>query len=154
MMLELVRYSFGSASTLGLLFDATAGRKWLCYTLEDKVRETKIPEQTAIPAGEYEITLRREGGFHNRYSKAFGDIHRGMLWLRDVPGFEFILIHCGNTIRDTAGCILVGDGAAQNVTQEGSLTSSQNAYRRIYPPIAKAIEARERVVVRIVETRT
>jgi hypothetical protein len=72
-----------------------------------------------------------------------------MLWLQDVPGFEHILIHPGNRDDDTKGCILVGDSASQNITEEGSIGSSRNAYRRIYPPIAAALEAGELVIITV-----
>lgn len=150
--LELVRYSFGSDSTLGLLFDISGGgREFLCYTLEDEARDVKVPGETCIPPGTYEITLRVVGGFHGRYGAAFPGIHEGMLWLRGVENFEYILIHCGNDDDDTAGCILVGDTSQQNVTEQGFIGHSRNAYRRIYPPIAQALKAEERVVITVKE---
>lgn len=150
--LELLRYSFGVESTLGLLFDITGGgREFLCYVLEDEAREVKVPGETCIPAGTYEVTLRTEGGFHQRYAQQYPDIHKGMLWLRNVPNFEYILIHCGNTDDDTAGCLLVGDGSSQNITEDGQLQASRNAYRRIYPPLANALANGERIALTVRE---
>ena len=100
MELEVLRFSSGSDSTNGALFDVSDridGRKFLCYTLEDEQRDKKIKGETRIPAGSYEIRIRRIGGFNERYSKRFGKMHRGMLHIINVPGFEYILIHCGNT---------------------------------------------------------
>jgi len=137
MKLELLRISSQKDSTNGILFDITDGRDFLCYTLEDEARDSKIYQETRIPAGTYNITLRTEGGFHQRYSKKFPDIHQGMLWLIDVPGFEYILIHIGNTDEDTAGCILVADGQWENISRkDGFIPSSTTAYKRIYPKIA------------------
>ena len=65
--------------------------------------------ETCIPEGEYEIKLRTVGGFNERYTKKYPTMHRGMLWLQDVPGFEYILIHQGNTDEHTSGCLIVGD---------------------------------------------
>ena len=72
--------------------------------------------------------------------KKFPDIHRGMLHVLDVPGFEFILIHIGNTDADTAGCLLVGTGA---VARPGdmSIQSSTEAYRRLYPMVIGPAQA-------------
>lgn len=148
MKLEVLRYSSQKDSTLGALFDITDGKKeFLCYTLEDEYREIKIMHETRIPAGTYEITLRNFGGFHKKYSTRFPQFHKGMLWVRDVPGFQYILIHCGNDDDDTSGCLLVGDTQTNNITSDGFVGSSINAYRRIYPAIANAIEAGEKVEI-------
>ena len=81
MKLKVIRFSSQSDSTSGLLFDVTNETKFLCYTLEDERREVKVMAETRIPAGEYKIILRKEGGHHNRYIKKYGDMHKGMLWL-------------------------------------------------------------------------
>lgn len=77
--------------------------EFFCNTLEDVVREIdvngvgKIKGETAIPAGEYKVIVN--------YSPKFG---RQMPRLLNVPFFDGILIHSGNTAKDSAGCILVG----------------------------------------------
>ncbi len=141
MKLEVLRFSSDSDSTLGLLFDVTNKRKFLCFTLEDEFRKTKIEGETRIPAGEYPITLRTEGGFFEDYNERFGpQFNKGMLWVREVPGFDYILIHIGNNDDDTSGCLLVGDSQNQNITRGGFIGSSTDAYKRIYPPIANVLE--------------
>ena len=149
LQLEVVRFSSEKDSTNGLLFDITGDhREFLCYTLEDELRDQKIKGETRIPEGEYEITLRTFGGFHDRYKTRFADIHVGMLWVRDVPEFSDILIHCGNTDEDTSGCLLVGDSQENNqITKDGFIGKSTQAYKRIYPRIAEAIECGENVTI-------
>jgi len=142
MELEVLRFSSEDDSTSGLLFDITdSNRKFLAYTLEDEYREEKEIHETRIPAGTYNVTLRTEGGFHQRYVAKYGDMHKGMLWVRDVPGFEYILIHTGNTDEHTSGCLLLGDSQTNNqVKEDGFIGSSVQAYKRVYPQIAKVLE--------------
>lgn len=152
MRLEVWRLMSGLDATIGLLFETRDSHESLCFTLEDQAQPgTKVPGETRIPAGTYRITLRPEGGFHQRYAQRFPDFHKGMLWIRDVPGFEYILLHCGVTDEDTAGCVLVGDGAMQNVTRRGRLLDSELAYRRIYPPIVRTLLLGGEVSIRFVD---
>lgn len=149
MKLKLVRLSSQKESTLGALF---VDGGFSAFTLEDEFRAIKVAGETRIPAGTYEIDLRTVGGFHQRYSQRYPDLHKGMLWLRRVPGFTFILIHTGNTEKHTEGCILIGDLAQSNVPDgNGSIGSSRQAYRRFYPPVADAIERGEEVTIEIVD---
>lgn len=72
-----------------------------CDTLEpqwrDLNKEKKVRGKTAIPEGKYKIVMSP--------SAKFG---KNMPYLIDVPQFEGIMIHPGNTVKDTMGCILVG----------------------------------------------
>jgi len=122
--------------------DSTVSRifvdgKFVCFGLEDEYREEKVSSETRIPAGTYDIRLRKTGGFHSRYEKKFPDMHRGMLHVQDVPEFEYILIHIGNTDKDTAGCLLVGE---QAVTTSGEMrvNLSKSAYKKLYPMVVDA----------------
>ena len=143
MKLRVVRYLSSDDFTLGMLLDETDGKHFLCYTLEDEHREEKVMHETRIPAGTYNITLRTVGGFHGRYTNKYGDMHKGMLWVRDVPGFEYILIHTGNTDEHTSGCLIVGNTS----DRKGFIGSSVSAYKRIYPAIAEALERGEEVTI-------
>jgi hypothetical protein len=85
--------------------------------------------------------LRKEGGFHNKYKKRFAGIHKGMIEVLDVPNFNYVLFHCGNTDEDTGGCLLLGDSQENNyIIKDGFIGKSTNAYKRIYPNIAKELE--------------
>ena len=153
MQLEVLRFSSQADSTSGLLFESTdIGKKFLCYTLEDERRALKVRGETRVPAGTYKIELRKEGGFHERYTKKYPGIHRGMLHVTDVPNFEYILIHTGNTDEHTAGCLLVGDAQENNLLlPDGFVGKSVNAYKRIYPSIAKAIADGEEVTITYID---
>ena len=135
MELKLKRFSGADESTLGLIF---VEKRFHCYSLEDQWNVPKVPGETRIPAGRYQILLRTDGGMHSRYTDRF-DFHKGMLWLQDVPDFTFIYIHTGNNDDHSEGCILTGDGQVQNVTERGQVTSSVSAYTRLYKVITEAL---------------
>ena len=71
-----------------------------------------------------------------------------MLHITDVPNFEYILIHTGNTDEHTAGCLIVGAAQENNLLlPDGFVGKSVTAYKRIYPSIAKAIADGEEVTI-------
>ena len=161
MELEVIRFSSGTDSTNGILLEVDkyapaphaegyrCKRKFLAYTLEDEQRNEKVYGETRIPDGTYKLDLRKTGGYHQKFSKRCKDIHIGMLHVTNVPGFEYILIHCGNTDEHTAGCLLVGDSQENNqITKDGFIGKSTQAYKRIYPRIAEAIERGEEVIIK------
>lgn len=109
-----------------------------CFGLEDERRSVKVDGETRIPAGLYPVKLRTEGGIHPRYAKNFPDIHKGMLWLQDVPGFEWIYIHIGNKDEHTAGCILVAQDAHIGPLGTVTLKNSRLAYIAFYERVIDA----------------
>jgi LysM repeat protein len=122
--------------------DATISRisiddNFECYGLEDEYREVKVMKETRIPAGTYKVGVRTEGRFHNKYTNDYPGMHKGMLHVLDVPGFEYILIHVGNYEHNTDGCLLVG---TSRVETPGSMMvgSSVAAYKKFYPKVIDA----------------
>lgn len=96
MELRLVRDVCGADCTLGKLF---VDEKFDCYTVEDVVRPNgeKIHGKTAIPEGRYKVIVSRSPRFD-----------RDLPLLENVPNFEGVRIHPGNTAADTEGCIIPG----------------------------------------------
>ena len=144
MKYEVLRISSGKDSTSGLLFEVDNNKRtFLAYTLEDEQRDVKVWGETRIPAGTYKLKLRKEGGFHTRYLAKYGDtFHKGMIWVQDVPGFEWILWHTGNTDEHTAGCLILGNTQTNNrIAKDGFIGSSVDAYKFVYPRVAAAIES-------------
>ena len=119
------------------------------YILEDGFNNPKIMHETRIPAGTYDIAFRKVGGFHGRYATRFGDMHKGMLELQDVPNFTYILIHTGNTKEHTDGCLLCGSYYEKKGEDGFFLGSSRTKYKEIYPIIAGALENGEDVKIQI-----
>ena len=147
MKLRLQRYSSSEESTIGLLF---VNGSFECYTLEDPHQNVKIPGKTRIPAGSYDITLRNEGGMVVKYNQRFA-WHRGMLWLKDVPNFQYVYIHIGNKNEDTEGCILVAMNANNNKVEKGFISNSIAAYTRLYQKIIAAIDNNEEIILEIID---
>ena len=153
MKYEVLRVSSQKDSTSGLLFEVDNGKRtFLCYTIEDEQRDVKVWGETRIPAGTYQLELRTEGGFHNRYKSRYGDWHKGMIWVKDVPGFEYILWHTGNTDESTAGCLILGNSQESNIVKkDGFVGYSRDAYAFVYPRVAAAIESGLRVSVEYID---
>ena len=107
MTLRVIREPSTAAATMGLLL---IDGVFTCWTLEDVVREVKIPGETAIPAGRYAVQL----SLSQRFQKLLPEI-------LTVPGFTGIRIHAGNTQADTAGCLLVGRIRASDRVEESKL---------------------------------
>ena len=144
MKIQVLRFSDNGNSTLGVML---IDNFFACYTLEDEERAEKVKGETRIAEGTYKIGIRDIGGFHERYKKRFGSLHRGMLQVLDVPEFDYILLHCGNTEEHTAGCLLLGDTVNNNQTKSGFLGESTTAYKRVYPLIIAALERNEPVTI-------
>lgn len=127
MKMQLKRIAKRDNYTIGRLY---IDGEYFCDTLEDKVRdltkEAKVYGKTAIPEGTYEVTLRVQSP---RFSqKRQYDFCKGYLpRLLNVPQFEGVLIHVGNTASDTDGCILVGKNKMR-----GMVTESTDTFRRLY----------------------
>lgn len=117
MQLLLVRTFRGQSYTIGKLY---VDGKYVCDTIEDadrglsdsmteeEVKRKKKYGITAIPIGCYKVVMNVVSPkFKDRsWAKPYGGkIPR----LKDVKGFEGVLIHVGNTAQDSLGCILVGE---------------------------------------------
>lgn len=87
----------GKSTGVSTVSDVFVNGGFRCFALEDPVRKEKIYGQTAIPAGTYSVIVT--------FSPTF---KRDLPLLLNVPGYEGVRIHPGNTAADTLGCILVG----------------------------------------------
>jgi len=135
MKITVNRFTSDSDTTISMI---SIDGQFECFGCEDEYRDFKIAGETRIPAGVYDVGVRRVGGFHGRYLKKFGTVfHQGMLHILNVPGFDYILIHAGNTADDTAGCLLVGSGC-QTSQGDMSIQSSVNAYKSLYSKVIAA----------------
>lgn len=140
MKLTLNRIALRQTYTIGKLY---IDGKYFCDTLEDTVRDTnksgkfdngekKIKGKTAIPYGTYEIKWTYSPRF-KKYTPQ----------LMNVPSFEGIRIHSGNSSTDTEGCLLLGENK-----KVGMVLNSRATINKFYPLIKKAC-SKEKVTIEI-----
>lgn len=130
MRLTLNRHPSGLTCTIG---DLLVNGEFLCHTLEDLVRPEKIKGKTAIPAGKYSVEVTWSPRFK-----------RDLPLVRDVPGFEGIRFHAGNTDADTEGCILVGTWVGGE-----SISGSQKALSALMDVLNVASIAKREITLEI-----
>ena len=143
MKLELKRIAKKDKYTIGHLY---VDNKFFCDTLEDpdrgltstmnltEIKSKKIKGDTAIPTGTYKITLDVVSPKYSNFSKypyvkfCGGKMPR----LLNIPGYEGVLIHAGNTQKDTEGCLLVGLNKVV-----GKVINSQVTWKKLYEILQK-----------------
>lgn len=131
MKLRLERSWPTSKCTIGTL---SIDGAYESFTLEDVVRDVpKVYGETAIPAGTYNVIVTPSQRFK-----------RDLPLLENVPGFEGVRIHPGNTAENTDGCILVGRSKGPNYVSE-----SRAAFNALYEKIQAALDAGDKVTLEI-----
>jgi Family of unknown function (DUF5675) len=131
MELKVARQELSPRSTIGEL---SVNGEFECFTLEDCVRPVKIKGVTAIPAGTYEVVIS--------FSQRFG---KQLPLLLNVPNFDGVRIHPGNTDADTEGCLLVGKTKGQDF-----IGNSRAAFATLFAKLEDAMR-REKVFIEIVQ---
>ena len=124
--IKIIRDTFSDESTIGKLY---IDGEYFCETLEDKDRfieagGVKIYGKTCIPRGTYRLVITMS----NRFKKE-------LPLLLNVPQFEGIRIHAGNTAADTDGCILLGRTRRNNFVE-----NSRDAVNEFIEKLAKMLE--------------
>lgn len=144
MELLLYRIARRDTYTIGHLY---IDGKYFCDTIEDKdrglkqsmqpsvIRATKRKGVTAIPTGRYRITMdvRSQKFSQKRYERNYGFCDGYLPRLINVPGYEGVLIHIGNTAKDTDGCILVGKNM-----KVGKVLESRATFVKLYEKMKNA----------------
>lgn len=133
--LSVIRKAYRDTYTIGKMY---INGEYFCDTLEDKVRtlnsiNDKIKGETAIPAGTYKITLEMSPRFK-----------RKLPLLHNVPYFSGILIHRGNTAKDTHGCILVGENKVK-----GQVINSTKAEVSLMDILIKAVSKGDTIDIEV-----
>jgi hypothetical protein len=134
MNIWLDRKEYTEHTTVG---DIYVNGVWEAVSLEDKVRPEKIKGVTAIPEGKYEVRITWSPRFK-----------RHLPLLIDVPGFDGIRIHPGNTHKDTEGCLLVGENVT-TVAGVPFLSHSVRAFDRLFAKLETAKAKGERIELEV-----
>ena len=137
MKLLLERIAKKETYTIGKLY---VDGKYFIDTIEDKdrhltydmplqkIKEIKVAAETAIPTGTYKIDMNTISPKYSLKPWYYSNCHGGRLpRLVGVPGYDGVLIHVGNTAKDSAGCILVGKNDAV-----GMVTNSKSWFLKLY----------------------
>lgn len=154
-LLTLQRFKFAADWTLGRLL---INGKLDGYTVEDEIRNVKVHGETAIPFGTYPLRHRQSPKFSSKFLwspsakklieakdkarfPAIKDFRsHDLIWLEPVPGFNYVLIHWGNTDNDTEGCLIVGKALGVVKGQEG-VVQSRAYYKTFYEKVFPLVQA-------------
>ena len=154
MRVVVKRFADNGNATLSAFF---IDGKFQCFGVEDEERENKLSGETRVLEGIYDLVLRSEGGFHERYKVKFADIHKGMICITNAPdykiitpkmSFQYVLIHVGNTEKDTDACYLPNTSVDSNSFTGGG---SVSAYKKIYPIIANHLAAGKKATIQYID---
>ena len=132
MYIRVMREPSINDTTLGSLF---IDDHWQCHTLEDVIRPTgeKVHSKTAIPPGRYRLIL----SMSNRFKKIMPEV-------LNVPMFTGIRIHSGNTAKDTAGCLLVGQTRS---VETRTIGRSRVAYKALMLKLTAALKGGDSIYI-------
>ena len=145
----------GSAPTIGdtasKTIEAASGAVGgaLCDTLEPPVLEmkTSVPLPTVLRSPIKTEALKPFAIPPGRYAVVISYSPKMKEWLPillGVPGFKGIRIHAGNSVKDTEGCILVGENKSV-----GHVWNSGQTLRRLKKLIVEAKDRGEAVWITV-----
>ncbi len=111
----------------------------------DYIKSRKVAKETAIPKGTYKVAMNITSPKYSAVAWYWKLCQGKMPRLLNVPGFEGILIHPGNSALDSAGCLLCGKN-----TKVGQLTESKETFKKIYKLMKSAYDKGEEITIEIV----
>ena len=142
MEIVVVRFHKKEKYTIGKMY---LDGKYFCDTLEDTdrnisqstpldtVKKVKLPNNTAIPTGTYKVIVNVSPKFKRLLPR-----------LLNVPGFDGVLIHRGNTDKDTSGRILIGENKVV-----GRVINSTGYETKLVSILNKAQDNKENITIEI-----
>lgn len=134
-------YDTGEATIGMLLVDG----KLQCFSLEDQKQTKKVMHETRIPAGIYQLKLRKEDTPLTKKYRIKYPWFKHHIEITNVLGFVGIYIHIGLNDDWSSGCVLLGD----TVNKDGTLLNSVQAYIRFYSLIYPLLDKGEKIMLEI-----
>ena len=108
------------------------------------IKNIKVKGKTAIPTGTYKVTLSVQSPKYTKSKTMMEFCKAYMPRLLNVPGWEGVLIHPGNTAADSEGCLIVGKNDAV-----GKVTNSTYWFKELYNKMKAAIKRGETITIEI-----
>lgn len=150
MNLLLQRLSDNEKSTMGAIYHKEE-QKIINFSLEDRHQDVKVKKETRIPAGFYELKIRKEDTpLTIKHRTAYGSWFKYHIEITGIKDFSGVYFHAGNDEGDTEGCVLIGNTLNNHYTVQGKpLTSSIDGTRRFYELVYPHLEAGNKAFIEI-----
>ena len=141
-------YTIGKLYVDGVFFSNTLedkDRGLMSSMSPEEIKKEKKSGETAIPTGTYKIRMDISSPRFSRSNWYIKNCNGARIpRLKDVPGYDGVLIHCGNTAKDTEGCILVGKNDVK-----GMVTKSKDYFLKLYNIMYAAYKKGENIEITI-----
>ena len=145
MKIEVLRYNHDKESTSSII---SIDGRFFCFGLEDQRQREKVKGETRIPEGVYSVDFRKEDTPLTLKYRDKGEWFDYHLEVKNVPNFQYVYIHIGNSDKDTDGCLLVADRAWNDPKDYNAYqVSSTPAFKRLYWKVGQALKRGEDVTI-------
>jgi hypothetical protein len=149
----LQRYSDNGKGTQGLVLEKIINSKkpvFFSHVLEDEHRDKKLKGETRIPAGIYELKIRKEDTpLTLTHRKNYGEWFKYHIEVVGIKDFSGVYVHAGNKETHTDGCLLLNDTANNNQIEAGDMARSTQAVKRFYQKVYPHLESGGRAFIEI-----
>lgn len=147
----LQRYSDNGKSTQGILLEKTSGKPvFFSYVMEDEHRDVKVAGETRIPAGFYELKIRKEDTVLTiKHRASYGAWFKYHIEVTGIKNFSGVYVHSGVSEKHTEGCLLLNDTANNNMIEVGDMSRSQQAVKRFYEKVYDHLDSGNKAFIEI-----
>lgn len=143
--ISVLRYFDDGETTLGLLFFED---QFFSYALEDTFQEIKVPGQTRIPKGNYNLDYYKVLTPLTQKYRSTRDWFDYHIHIQNVDNFSNVYIHCGSDHTHTEGCLLIADSIYSS-NEKRTIFNSRKTYERFYKEIKKLKAEEQDVRIKI-----